>query len=125
VETKPASTSEAGLACINCCRHHQEILNQFLPTVTTTKSHFSLHSLTMKIRTPLPGLAQFQGQNVLLYFRAILLLLVSWLANSSASAQTFPSGFSAVRVTNGISNPTAMAFAPDGFSSASKRGRCA
>jgi glucose/arabinose dehydrogenase len=68
----------------------------------------------MKTRTPLLGLAQLQQQNVLLHLRAILLLLVGWLANSSASAQTFPSGFSAVRVTNGISNPTAMAFAPDG-----------
>jgi glucose/arabinose dehydrogenase len=33
---------------------------------------------------------------------------------SNASAQTLPAGFSRVLVANGISNPTVMAFAPDG-----------
>ncbi|UOQ74385.1 PQQ-dependent sugar dehydrogenase [Hymenobacter cellulosilyticus] len=50
-------------------------------------------------------------------FRSVLLILVGWLASWSAIAQqtpSFPAGFNAVLVTNGISNPTAMAFAPDG-----------
>src|SRR6186713_806549 len=34
--------------------------------------------------------------------------------SSSIKAQTLPTGFSQVLVANGISNPTVMAFAPDG-----------
>ncbi len=36
------------------------------------------------------------------------------LLSHSAFAQTFPPGFSQVQVASGISNPTVMAFAPDG-----------
>ncbi|UOQ73010.1 PQQ-dependent sugar dehydrogenase [Hymenobacter cellulosilyticus] len=44
---------------------------------------------------------------------ALLLLLLSLLA-LTATAQTFSTGFNQVQVTNGISNPTVLAFAPDG-----------
>lgn len=44
-----------------------------------------------------------------------VLLIVSLMAGVSAvTAQTFPSKFSQVVVAGGISNPTVMAFAPDG-----------
>ncbi|UYZ62525.1 PQQ-dependent sugar dehydrogenase [Hymenobacter weizhouensis] len=43
----------------------------------------------------------------LLVLLGVLLNIVSW-------AQTFPTGFSQVQVANGISNPTVVAFAPDG-----------
>jgi glucose/arabinose dehydrogenase len=46
---------------------------------------------------------------------ALLLLMLILLAMTTvADAQTFPAGFSQVQVTNGISNPTVLAFAPDG-----------
>jgi len=43
-------------------------------------------------------------------------IILVWLllVNAFVAAQTFPAGFSRVLVVNGISNPTAMAFAPDG-----------
>lgn len=44
----------------------------------------------------------------------LLLILLALLASSAAWGQTFPAGFSQVQVANGISNPTVMAFAPDG-----------
>jgi len=43
-----------------------------------------------------------------------MLLSVAWLVCAQAFCQTFPAGFSRVQVANGISNPTVMAFAPDG-----------
>lgn len=43
-----------------------------------------------------------------------LVALVLTLFAHQATAQTLPSGFSQVLVANGISNPTVMAFAPDG-----------
>ncbi|TGE27561.1 PQQ-dependent sugar dehydrogenase [Hymenobacter metallicola] len=44
---------------------------------------------------------------------ALLLLLLSLLALTTVG-QTFPAGFNQVSVANGISNPTVLAFAPDG-----------
>jgi glucose/arabinose dehydrogenase/regulation of enolase protein 1 (concanavalin A-like superfamily) len=44
----------------------------------------------------------------------LLLLVLLALASRKLQAQTFPQGFSQVEVANGISNPTVMAFAPDG-----------
>jgi glucose/arabinose dehydrogenase len=43
-----------------------------------------------------------------------LLSLASFLSDYRAEAQALPTGFSRVQVANGISNPTVMAFAPDG-----------
>ncbi|HEY9007918.1 MAG TPA: PQQ-dependent sugar dehydrogenase [Ohtaekwangia sp.] len=43
-----------------------------------------------------------------------LFLFVFMLLCAELSAQTFPAGFSRVQVANGISNPTVLAFAPDG-----------
>lgn len=43
-----------------------------------------------------------------------LMILIFSLAAIQLNAQTFPSNFSQVAVANGISNPTVMAFAPDG-----------
>jgi glucose/arabinose dehydrogenase len=45
---------------------------------------------------------------------SLLLLLLFIVLSYSLQAQVFPSGFSRVQVANGISNPTVMAFAPDG-----------
>ena len=45
----------------------------------------------------------------------LLLITLFFLTNLSSSfAQTFPAGFSQVQVTNGLINPTVLAFAPDG-----------
>jgi len=45
----------------------------------------------------------------------LLLITLFFLINLSSSfAQTFPAGFSQVQVTNGLSNPTVLASAPDG-----------
>ena len=41
-------------------------------------------------------------------------LLCMFYAGAKIHAQSFPDGFSRVQVTNGISKPTVMAFAPDG-----------
>jgi glucose/arabinose dehydrogenase len=41
-------------------------------------------------------------------------VLVILLAVGGLQAQTYPAGFSQVQVANGLSNPTAMVFAPDG-----------
>src|SRR6187455_1181879 len=46
-----------------------------------------------------------------LILTSIASLLIS---SSSIKAQTYPTGFQQVLVANGISNPTVMAFAPDG-----------
>ena len=46
-------------------------------------------------------------------FLAIVVLAMA-LCTEPASAQTYPANFSQVLVANGISNPTVMAFAPDG-----------
>jgi glucose/arabinose dehydrogenase len=43
-----------------------------------------------------------------------MLLCVAWLLSLQAVCQVFPTGFSRVQVASGISNPTVMAFAPDG-----------
>ncbi|UOG73407.1 PQQ-dependent sugar dehydrogenase [Hymenobacter tibetensis] len=71
----------------------------------------------MKTRSMLIRYAGHRQDEVRARFRSVLLILVGWLASWSAAAQqtpSFPAGFNAVLVTNGISNPTAMAFAPDG-----------
>lgn len=49
-----------------------------------------------------------------LQMQALLLIFFSFLIFSNAHAQNLPPGFSQVMVANGISNPTVMAFAPDG-----------
>jgi glucose/arabinose dehydrogenase len=49
-----------------------------------------------------------------LFFLLIIFSLTFLVCIQKATAQTLPSGFSQVMVANGISNPTAMAFAPDG-----------
>jgi glucose/arabinose dehydrogenase len=43
-----------------------------------------------------------------------MLLFVAGLLSLPAVSQVFPTGFSRVQVASGISNPTVMAFAPDG-----------
>jgi glucose/arabinose dehydrogenase len=45
------------------------------------------------------------------FYIALVLLMLPF---AQAVAQTFPAGFSRVQVASGISNPTVMAFAPDG-----------
>ncbi|PJJ53073.1 PQQ-dependent sugar dehydrogenase [Hymenobacter chitinivorans] len=45
---------------------------------------------------------------------AILLILLSLLALTTVNGQTFPAGFNQVPVSSGISNPTVLAFVPDG-----------
>jgi len=46
--------------------------------------------------------------------RRIQLIAVTFLSLASTALATYPSGFSEAQVVTGISNPTAMAFAPDG-----------
>jgi glucose/arabinose dehydrogenase len=58
----------------------------------------------MKIFDPL-----MNGKSIAGFF-----FFISLLSSLSSSAQTFPAGFSRVLVANGLSAPTAMAFAPDG-----------
>src|SRR5688572_29153482 len=48
------------------------------------------------------------------FLPAFLIPLFFLLINHFAVAQSLPSGFSQVQVAGGISNPTVMAFAPDG-----------
>jgi glucose/arabinose dehydrogenase len=48
------------------------------------------------------------GKTVLCFF------LLLGVLSTPVFAQTFPAGFSRVQVASGISNPTVMAFAPDG-----------
>jgi glucose/arabinose dehydrogenase len=45
---------------------------------------------------------------------AFLFFLIGGLVSERAAAQTLPAGFSTTLVVNGIRNPTALAFAPDG-----------
>src|SRR6187549_1413506 len=46
---------------------------------------------------------------------ALILVFTSlFISTSYSNAQTYPTGFQQVLVANGISNPTVMAFAPDG-----------
>lgn len=59
----------------------------------------------------LPGSSVSPSRRPVLCALAILYLL---LAAAAARAATLPSGFSETRVTGGLSEPTAMAFAPDG-----------
>ncbi|MBT1690522.1 PQQ-dependent sugar dehydrogenase [Dawidia soli] len=47
-------------------------------------------------------------------YKGMLLWAVACCISLHVCAQTFPAGFSRVQVASGISNPTAMAFAPDG-----------
>src|SRR5688500_1334617 len=47
-------------------------------------------------------------------FNFFLLMVILFFDPSDIRAQTFPAGFSRVRVVFGITNPSAMAFAPDG-----------
>ncbi len=50
-----------------------------------------------------------------LYYSICLLVFVTFsIAATPVKAQTLPAGFSQVLVTNGITNPTNMSFAPDG-----------
>ena len=44
----------------------------------------------------------------------ILTFTCLFIFSSFGNAQTYPTGFQQVLVANGISNPTVMAFAPDG-----------
>lgn len=46
--------------------------------------------------------------------RAVLVVCLSVLANPATQAATLPSGFTESTFASGLSNPTAMAFAPDG-----------
>ena len=46
--------------------------------------------------------------------KGCMLLFVAGLLSLQAVSQVFPTGFSRVQVASGISNPTVMAFAPDG-----------
>jgi glucose/arabinose dehydrogenase len=48
------------------------------------------------------------------YLRAIALLMLALGAVTSLSAATLPAGFTEALVASGLSNPTAMQFAPDG-----------
>ena len=57
----------------------------------------------------LPALKK-ENKNSLL----LLLLLAGIMLNLQLQAQSFPPGFTRVLVTNGITNPMAMTFAPDG-----------
>ncbi|AYB35114.1 carbohydrate-binding protein [Chryseolinea soli] len=56
------------------------------------------------------------GFNAMLSARrnSCVVLGLAWLFSVQAFAQVFPTGFSRVQVASGISNPTVMAFAPDG-----------
>lgn len=48
-------------------------------------------------------------------YASLVIVLILFLSNiCSTRAQNYPADFAQVLVTNGISNPTAMAFAPDG-----------
>jgi glucose/arabinose dehydrogenase len=47
-------------------------------------------------------------------YKGMLLWVMACCISVYANAQTFPTGFSRVQVANGITGPTAMAFAPDG-----------
>ena len=47
-------------------------------------------------------------------YAGLLLILLSVLPGRRATAQTFPAGFNQALVTSGLSNPTVLAFAPDG-----------
>ncbi|HEY0005647.1 MAG TPA: PQQ-dependent sugar dehydrogenase, partial [Pyrinomonadaceae bacterium] len=49
-----------------------------------------------------------------LQFLSLLALLISFSFNIPLSAATLPSGFTETQLAVGLSNPTAMAFAPDG-----------
>ncbi|MCB2378412.1 PQQ-dependent sugar dehydrogenase [Hymenobacter sp. BT635] len=64
------------------------------------------------LRVARPAGRQIRPSTVRLQL-ALLMLLLSLLA-LTATGQTFPAGFNQVQVTNGISNPTVLAFAPDG-----------
>jgi glucose/arabinose dehydrogenase len=48
------------------------------------------------------------------WFIAVLIILIIVIFSNKLVAQNLPAGFSQVRVANGITNPTVMAFAPDG-----------
>jgi glucose/arabinose dehydrogenase len=50
----------------------------------------------------------------LAFMKKIYALVLFFLAAAAVSAQTYPPDFAQVLVASGISNPTAMAFAPDG-----------
>jgi glucose/arabinose dehydrogenase len=50
----------------------------------------------------------------MLKFQAIVLVVLLVWADNRIAAQIYPADFAQVLVTNGIANPTAMAFAPDG-----------
>lgn len=68
--------------------------------------HASSHSLQS---------AQSRPTSAQLFFGFLLLVAqLVLLPGASAWAQTFPTGFSQALVANGISNPTSLAFAPDG-----------
>ena len=49
---------------------------------------------------------------------AVFLLGLTLRCNDGVFAQVFPADFARVLVTNGLANPTAMAFAPDGLHAA-------
>ena len=47
-------------------------------------------------------------------YRCVMLAGLAVFVNVQLRAQVFPANFARVLVTNGLTNPTAMAFAPDG-----------
>src|SRR5437773_8368355 len=61
------------------------------------------------MKKKLTCLLSLQKQSV-----SILLFVCLTAIIPGANAQTYPTGFSQVQVANGITNPTVMAFAPDG-----------
>jgi len=61
-----------------------------------------------------PALRLHQLKRSLPFLYFFLAALLVGTTFSSSFAQTFPTGFSQVQVASGISNPTVLAFAPDG-----------
>ena len=45
---------------------------------------------------------------------SVLMLMLALFAATVTYAATLPAGFTATRIANGLDNPTAMSFAPDG-----------
>src|SRR6185436_19817850 len=62
-----------------------------------------------EIQPMFPGLPDSRFRPV---FAALILSFLAWAP--AARAATLPSGFTETRVTGGLADPTAMAFAPDG-----------
>ena len=71
-----------------------------------------------RARRPVPCVAPpaFKGETVIRLFLTVstLVLLGVGAGSMRSDAATLPTGFTEVQVASGLSNPTAMAFAPDG-----------